>query len=256
MKISLVLPARNEIEGLRHYLPEFVKAGYHEIVVIDGQSTDGSKEYAKSMGCIVIEQQGLGMRTAYLQSYPQLSGDVVIVFSPDGNSVPEAIPAIAAKLSEGCDMVIASRYKDGARSYDDTLLSSIGNKIFTASTSLFGFPYTDAMVMYRGYWKSLPFKLGLDVRRSDKYESTFGRYVSWEPLMSIRAAKAGVRICEIGFDEPARIDQQGAGLLLPATRISHFKAGLFCLLQLFDEAFRWNWKRSDGTRTDYQCHWL
>ncbi len=252
MKISLLLPAKNETEGLRHYLPGFINSGYHEVVVLDGRSTDGSAEYARSMGCRVIEQQGVGMRTAYMQAYPQLSGDAIIVFSPDGNSVPEAIPEIAARLGEGFDMVIASRYKDGARSYDDTLLSGFANRIFTALTSLFGFRYTDAMVMYRGFTKSLPFELGLDVPRSERYESTFGRYVSWEPLMSIRAAKAGVRICEIGFDEPSRIDQRGAGNLLPATRISHVKAGIFCLLQLFDEAFRWNWRLANGTGTKYR----
>lgn len=252
MKISLVLPAKNEIEGLRHYLPRFVTEGYHEIVVIDGRSTDGSAEYARSMGCRVIVQEGVGMRAAYLESYPLLEGDVIIVFSPDGNSVPEAIPAIANKLRDGDDMVIASRYKDGAKSYDDTVISGIANKIFTASTSLFGFQYTDAMVMYRGFRRSLPFELGLDRRRSERYESTFGRYVSWEPLMSIRAAKAGIRISEVGFDEPARIDQEGSGLLLPATRINHYKAGLFCLLQLFDEAIHWNWSRSDGSVTKYR----
>jgi glycosyltransferase involved in cell wall biosynthesis len=252
MKVSLLLPAKNEIEGLRHYLPAFVREGYHEIVVLDGRSTDGSAAYARSEGCKVIEQEGSGMRTAYMQAFPQLTGDVVIVFSPDGNSVPEAIPVIAAKLAEGYDMVIATRYKDGARSYDDTLLSGIANKIFTAATSLFGFDYTDAMVMYRGFRRSLPSELGLDVRRSNFYESTFGRYVSWEPLMSIRAAKSGIRICEVGFNEPARLDQQGAGLLLPATRINHYKAGIYCLMQLFDEAIHWNWKRNDGGPTQFR----
>lgn len=253
MKVALILPARNEIEGLKVFLSDFIGCGkFSEIIVIDGRSTDGSAAYARSLGCTVVEQTSAGMRAGYLQSYGSFSGDAVIVFSPDGNSLPEAIPEIVDRLSQGYDMVIASRYKDGAESRDDTLLSGIGNWVFTFLISRFGFRYTDAMVMYRGYRIDVPKRLGLDVIRSEKYERTFGRHVSWEPLMSIRAAKAGLRIAEVGFDEPKRIDQTGAGALLPASRISHFKAGFYCFLQLIEELFVWNWVLSDGKRTTFR----
>ena len=40
-------------------------------------------------------------------------------------------------MKEGYDMVIASRYKDNAKSYDDTILTGFGNWIFTKSINLF-----------------------------------------------------------------------------------------------------------------------
>ncbi|MEI6491395.1 MAG: glycosyltransferase [Verrucomicrobiota bacterium] len=253
MTVSLIIPVKNELPGLKVYLPTLIASGrFLEIIVIDGKSTDGSIEYAKSLGCRVVTQDKPGIRAAYLQTYRSFSGDAVIVFSPDGNSLPEAIPAIITNLENGYDMVIASRYKDGAKSDDDTILSGPANSVFSFLISLFGYPYTDAMVMYRGYRIDVPKRLGLDVRRGDFYERTSGRHVSWEPLMSIRAAKASLKIAEIGFDEPKRIDQEGSGFILPATRISHYKAGLFCLWQVIEEFFRWNWKLSDGRKTHFK----
>lgn len=108
------------------------------------------------------------------------------------------------------------------------------------------------MVMYRGYRIDVPRRLGLNVPRGDFYEKTSGRHVSWEPLMSIRAAKASLKIAEVGFDEPKRIDQTGAGFILPATRISHYEAGIYCLLQVFEEFIFWNWKHSDGSKTAFR----
>ena len=63
------------------------------------------------------------------------------------------------------------------------------------------------MVMFRGYRREVPEKLGLTLNRGEAYEvHSAGRYVSWEPLMSIRAAKARLRIAEIPADEPIRVD--------------------------------------------------
>ncbi|HBE87795.1 MAG TPA: hypothetical protein DDW67_01445 [Elusimicrobia bacterium] len=164
----------------------------------------------------------------------------MIVFSPDGNSVLETIPLLAEKIRSGYDMVIASRYKGAAKSYDDTAITHLGNKIFTNTISaLFGFRYTDAMVMFRAYRREVPEKLKLNVRRSAFYEKYFGRHVSWEPLMSIRAAKAGLRIAEIPSDEPKRIEEKKGRILLPSSRINHYKAGMACGLQLLEEFFRW-----------------
>jgi hypothetical protein len=159
----------------------------------------------------------------------------------------EAIQPLIDKLEEGYDMVIASRYKDGARSYDDTLLTGAANWTFTRLISLYGFRYTDAMVMFRGYRREVPEKLGLTLNRGEAYEvHSAGRYVSWEPLMSIRAAKARLRIAEIPADEPIRVDLSGQGMLLPATRIQHFRVGFYCGLQLIEECLRWKWPLRGG----------
>ena len=62
------------------------------------------------------------------------------------------------------------------------------------------------MVIFRAYRKELIYELGLD--REDAYElpeKLFHTKISWEPLLSVRAAKAKKKIAEIPGDEPKRI---------------------------------------------------
>jgi len=239
MKTCLLVPCMNEIDGLKEIVPNVNPDWYDRLIILDGGSTDGSVEFATAQGWEIITQTRRGMRMAYMESYPHITEDIVVTFSPDGNSVLDAIPLLTARIKEGYDMVIASRYKDDAKSDDDTALTGVANWCFTKIISLFGYPYTDAMVMFRAYRREVPEKLKLNVERSAWYEKHMGRYVSWEPLMSMRAAKAGLRLEEIPSDEPIRIDETGQGTLLPTTRISHFKAGLACGLQWLEEMVFW-----------------
>ena len=67
-------------------------------------------------------QQKKDFRQGYYEVWPLIEGDVVITFSPDGNSMPEKIPELVAKMRQGHDMVIASRYKDDATGEDDDIV--------------------------------------------------------------------------------------------------------------------------------------
>ena len=103
-------------------------------------------------------------------------------------------------------MVIASRYKDHAKSYDDDLVTAFGNKIFNIVTSqLHGFPYTDCMGMFRAYLTHCFYDLGLDREDSYTIEKLFQTVLGVEPLLSVRAAKMKLKIGEIAADEPPRI---------------------------------------------------
>ncbi|MBU0469209.1 MAG: glycosyltransferase family 2 protein [Candidatus Omnitrophica bacterium] len=206
MKVTLLVPTLNEIDGMKTVMPKVSKDWVHQILVIDGQSTDGTVEYAKEQGYDVVIQQKKGMRNAYMEALPHVTGDVILTFSPDGNSIPELIPECIKKYEEGYDMVIVSRYAKGAKSYDDDAITAFGNKLFTTSISLLhGFHYTDAMVIYRIYSTKLIQELDLDKDESyETEEKLFGTNISWEPLLSIRAAKRGLKIAEIPGDEPAR----------------------------------------------------
>mgnify|MGYP000567882405 CR=1 FL=1 len=71
---------------------------------------------------------------------------------------------------------------------------------------LHGGRYTDVMVIYRAYKKQVIYDLELD--KDEGYstpERLFRTKISWEPLLSIRAAKRKLKIAEIPGDEPARI---------------------------------------------------
>ena len=103
-------------------------------------------------------------------------------------------------------MVIASRYKDHAKSDDDDLITAFGNKMFNIIIgSLHGFPYTDCMGMFRAYRTRVFYDLGIDKEESYRVEKQFRTVLGIEPLLSVRAAKMKLKIGEIPADEPPRI---------------------------------------------------
>jgi len=206
MKVTLLIPTLNEVNGMKAIMPQIKPEWYDQLLIVDGQSTDGTIEYAKSQGYEVVIQQKKGMRHAYMEALPHVRGDVILTFSPDGNSIPGLIPDCIAKLKEGYDMVIVSRYKDTAKSYDDDAVTSFGNKLFTTMINLLhGAHYTDAMVIYRAYPTRLIQELDLDKDSSYEFEERlFKTNISWEPLLSVRAAKRHLKVTEIPGDEPAR----------------------------------------------------
>ncbi|MBI4863815.1 MAG: glycosyltransferase family 2 protein [Candidatus Riflebacteria bacterium] len=223
----------NEIEGMRAIMPKIEKGWVDQILVVDGQSTDGTIEYAREQGYDVIVQQKKGIRHAYHEAFPHVKGDIVITFSPDGNSIPELIPELVKKVrDEGFDMVIASRYAKGAKSDDDDWLTGFGNWLFTTTINvLHGARYTDAMVIYRAYWTRLYFELGLD--REDAYctEKLLGTVIGVEPLLSVRAAKRKLKLGEIPGDEPARVGGE--------RKLQVFRWGGAYMLQVLREVYYW-----------------
>jgi glycosyltransferase involved in cell wall biosynthesis len=210
MQTTLIVMTLNEIEGMKAIMPQVDRAWCDQILVVDGGSTDGTIEWARENGYEVYVQRQKGIRNGYLEAWPLVRGDVVITFSPDGNCVPGVIPDLIAKMKEGYDMVVASRYLGDAHSDDDDLLTGFGNWFFTNTINvLYRGHYTDVMGIYRAYKKDLVHKLDLD---SDRYfsfvEKLFNcgaRGLSWEPFLSMLAHKYGYRLAEVPGSEPARL---------------------------------------------------
>lgn len=231
MKTTLLVPTLNEIDGMRVIMPQIQPGWVDQILILDGGSTDGTIEFAREQGYDVVIQEKRGLINAYRQVRPHIKGDVVITFSPDGNSVTEHIPQLNEMMQQGYDMVIVSRYLGGAKSEDDTFMTRMGNWVFTTLINvLMGGHYTDAMVIYRAYKTKLIDELGLMTDEPLSVERKFSHMISWEPLLSMRAAKRKLRIGEIPGDEPPRIG--GAG------KCNHYTWGAVYLLEMGQEFLR------------------
>lgn len=233
MTSTLLVLTLNEIEGMKAVMPEVNPAWCDQIIVVDGGSTDGTDQWAREQGYTVYVQTRPGIRYAYFEALPLIKGDIVITFSPDGNSDPRLIPPLLKKMEEGFDMVIASRYLGDARSYDDTPLTAFGNWLFTKTVNLLhNGRYTDVMVMLRAYRTSLIYEL--DLHKEDAYglpERLFGTVISWEPLLSVRAAKRGLNVTEISGDEPPRIGGE--------RKLQLWRWGAAYYFQIWHELFFW-----------------
>lgn len=194
-KVTLIIFTLNEIDGMKVIMPKIKKEWYDQLIIVDGGSTDGTVEYAKQNDYFVFTQQTKGAGAAFLESMAKATGDVIITFSPDGNSMPEKIPELVEKMKEGYDIVIASRYLEDAKSYDDDIITAFGNWFFTVMINfLFRINITDSLVMYRAYRRGIVEDLGINTQT-----------VSWGSQILTRAAKSHMKIGEIPGDEPPRI---------------------------------------------------
>jgi glycosyltransferase involved in cell wall biosynthesis len=217
---TLLVFTLNEIDGMKAVMPLIPREWIDEVLIVDGGSTDGTVEWALTTGHNLFRQSRPGFGDAFLEGVARARHEIVICFSPDGNSKPEAIPPLVTKIMEGHDIVIASRYLDGAKSEDDDILSAPGNRTFTwLVNTLFQARITDSLVMYRAYRRHLIRELGVNT-------ST----VSWGTQILLRALRAGKKIAEIPADEPRRIG--GTRKMQP------LKNTCYELAMLFREYFR------------------
>lgn len=230
MKILLLMPAWNEVDGLRVTLPRIQKSLFTKIVVVDGGSTDGSQEICAEYRIEVFHQERRGIRLGmedYLATDHQIY-DYILTFSPDGNCDPETLSHFVAMCDGAADLVMGSRYADGTSSQDDDLITAFGNRFFTKITNLlFQTKFTDVFSIYRAFKPQLISNLALDDPASYvPFEKFLGTYLGWEPLMTFRVAKYGLKYIEVGVGEPARVGGErklqvfkwGAGFLFQLVR--------------------------------------
>ncbi len=210
MNTTLMVLTKNEIEGMRAIMPQVNRDWCDQILIVDGNSTDGTVEYAREMGYDVHVQRAPGLRRAYQEAWPLIRGDYVITFSPDGNSPPEYIPQLIGRIQEGYDMVIGSRYFGEASSEDDDIITGFGNWLFTRMiNTLHRGNYTDAMTIFRIYKKNLFYELGLHKDEPyARYEKMFFTSIGVEPILSVRCARMRLRTADIACPEPPRIGGQ------------------------------------------------
>ena len=238
MKVTLVVPVLNEEDCMRKIMPTVNREWCDQILVVDGGSKDGSVAYAKEMGYEVITQSGKGLVCAFHSAVPYIRNEIVVAYSPDGNSVASFIPALADKIREGNEVVIASRYKDGGVSEDDNFITKFGNHMFTWMIRLtFGSPITDSLVIYRAYSLSALRKMHLTTPLNVGMEKHVIRYTSWEVLSSIRVGKLKMRVAEIAAPEPPRVGGKA--------KVQPFRMGLAVLGSILQEI--WWWKVSPDT---------
>ncbi|MDO9286072.1 MAG: efflux RND transporter permease subunit, partial [Aquabacterium sp.] len=76
----------------------------------------------------VYVQKRPGLRRGYFEVLPLLTGDIIITFSPDGNSLPECLPPLVAKMEEGYDKVRAATF-----AYEVTAMPMLTGTLITAA---------------------------------------------------------------------------------------------------------------------------
>ncbi|MBB6600007.1 glycosyltransferase family 2 protein [Luteimonas sp. MC1825] len=136
MRISVILPAKNEAEGLRVTLPRLRAAMPDaEIIVVDDGSTDDTAAVAASHGARVLgSPYSMGNGAAIKRGARAAGGDLLVFMDADGQHDPAEIPRLLARLDEGYDMVVGARDTTGQASAGRSAANGFYNRLATWMT--------------------------------------------------------------------------------------------------------------------------
>lgn len=154
--VTILIPTKNEEEGIGWVIEEFKKLGYNNILVIDGHGTDRTREIAKEKGARVVLQSGRGKGQAVAEALKMIDSEVLVMIDGDGTYDPKDVEKLLEPIRRGiAEHVIGNRlmnFEKGAF----TKLNLIGNKIFNALFRfLYGVPVYDMLTGYRALTKDL-----------------------------------------------------------------------------------------------------
>jgi glycosyltransferase involved in cell wall biosynthesis len=115
MRISVILPAKNEAQGLQRTLP-ILRAHYPEaeVIVVDDGSTDATAAVAAGHGARVLSSPySMGNGAAIKRGARAATGDILVFMDADGQHDPGLIRQLLDTLDAGYDMVVGARDSSG-----------------------------------------------------------------------------------------------------------------------------------------------
>jgi glycosyltransferase involved in cell wall biosynthesis len=131
MQLSIVLPAKNEAEGLAQFLPALRAAHPEaEILVVDDGSTDATAAVARSAGATVLSNPySLGNGASIKRGARAAQGEVIVFMDADGQHQPGDVSALLAELVKGHDMVVGARVNGGQANLGRGLANAFYNRL-------------------------------------------------------------------------------------------------------------------------------
>ncbi len=170
-QVTVVIPTKDE-EGLIGEIIDAVRPFAAEILVVDGHSTDRTRELAAIAGARVILDARRGKGEALRRSFEQARHEVLVFVDADGSHDPKDIPALVEPIVRGeAELVIASRTRGGSDELHGTaeqLLRYIGSQlILLAFNYRWQFRLTDSQNGFRAIRRDVVRALPPDLRPHD-----------------------------------------------------------------------------------------
>jgi len=147
--ITLIIPAKYEKESLPSVLLELKKFPFNIIVILEPTDHE-TIDSIKNFDCTIIHQTNKGYGDALILGIKSVKTEYFCIFNADGSFNPIEISGMYSSLKdkEG-DIIFGSRYEKNATSEDDTLVTKVGNFIFTKlGKILFKLPITDILYTF------------------------------------------------------------------------------------------------------------
>jgi glycosyl transferase family 2 len=211
--VSLVIPVRNEARNIAWVL-EQIAEDVHEIIIVDGDSTDVTLITARSYrpDIRVVSQDGIGKGSALRTGFQAATGDVIVMMDADGSMSPREIGHYLHFLNNGYDFVKGSRFMGGGGSLDITRFRRFGNRfLLTVFNTLYGGDLTDLCYGFCAFH-----------RRYLEHLALTATGFEIEAEMTVRAMRAGLRIAEVpSLEMPRRAGKSNLRALRDGWRVLH-----------------------------------
>lgn len=194
--VSVVIPTLNEAKNLPYVLPK-IPVWVHEVILVDGHSTDNTIQVAQELrpDVRVVEQLDRGKGAALRAGFAAAVGDIIVMLDADGSTDPAEIPAFVGVLRSGADFVKGSRFLQGGGTEDMDLFRRLGNWGLTQMVRLtMGGSFSDLCYGYNAFWKRVLPAINPD---SNGFEV--------ETAMNVRALNSGLKVAEIPSFEARRV---------------------------------------------------
>lgn len=113
-EILLMIPTLNEEEAIEDLVNEARAVGFTNILVVDGFSSDRTREFAAGAGARVVLQdfgkgKGCGIRTG-MREFLQGNGELLCIIDGDGTNIPSFLTSMIPLANSGeADVVLGSR---------------------------------------------------------------------------------------------------------------------------------------------------
>jgi hypothetical protein len=217
--ICVIIPAKNEGAVLADVTRRAL-GHCHQIIVVDGHSTDGSVDALEAERIRVIHDTGRGKGDALRCGIDASAGTILVTMDADGSHDPTLIDSLVQPIRAGvADMVIGCRMRGGSDEFAGTWAMFVrlwGNNFLTQLINArFGTRLTDTQNGFRAARADLLRSLDL---RENKH--------TIELEMVLKVLKRGGRIVQVPAHEYAR--RAGESSLSVVRQAPHFAA---CLLR-------------------------
>ena len=196
MRVSVIIPTHNEAQAIGRVLADLPFDLVTEVIVVDSNSNDGTREIAAKMGARVIQEPRRGYGQACLTGLASVnSPDIVVFLDGDYSDRPSELPILLAPIADGrADITLGSRLRErripGALPWHQVFGNRLAANLIWL---LYGLKISDLG----------PFRAGrADVLRTLALEeTTYG----WAIEMILKGALTGFRVVEVPVSYYPRI---------------------------------------------------
>jgi glycosyltransferase involved in cell wall biosynthesis len=196
MRVTVVIPTYNEASSITRVLDEIPASLVTEVLVVDADSTDGTRDIATAGGARVIVEPRRGYGRACLTGLAAADHpDVVVFLDGDYSDRPRELGRLLDPIREGgADIVLGSRLAGGLLPGAMPWHAVFGNRL---AATLIRWLY-DISLSDLGPFRAARYEV---LRALDLHEMTYG----WAVELVTRGAAQGYRVMEVPVSYHPRI---------------------------------------------------